>query len=62
MEAPTCRVCGKGEWRHVCGGLGLVVNKIDVVVNKRSGDRHRKDRKVYMREYMRKRRAEARLK
>ena len=52
-----CRVCGKSEWKHVCG---LVVNKVVVVVNKRGGDRHRKDRKAYMREYMRKRRVEAR--
>ena len=21
MKAPKCRLCGKEEWRHVCGGL-----------------------------------------
>lgn len=33
MKPPRCKVCGVEEWRHVCGGSG-VVNAPEAVVNR----------------------------
>ena len=54
-----CEICGERHHPRQAHRFA-VVNKVDeVVVNKRSLDRHRKEpRRAYMREYMRRRRAE----
>jgi hypothetical protein len=57
MKPPECRVCGKAEWRHGCGGVNTkvavvntTVNTKEVPVNTRNRDRHQAG---YMRNYMR---------
>lgn len=61
-----CAGCGKlhwpaQKWMHKNCVPVVANSRIDVVANKRSGDRHKKTvaRKVYQRELMRQRRAAA---
>ena len=90
MQAPKCRLCGKVEWQHVCGGLEYVQASIakalaaeapssgvqtksktkaqpkerpDSGVMEQAPEGPKFDRnkahKIYMRQYMRDRRAAA---
>lgn len=55
MDAPTCSICGKKEWRHICSGRPAPV----VTPAKYSRSSEKFDRTKYQRLLMRKRRAEA---
>jgi hypothetical protein len=57
MDAPTCTICGKQEWRHVCAGTPARRK-----LGERTPREAKFDRTKYQRELMRKRRAAAKAK
>lgn len=48
-QAPTCRTCGKSEFRHICSGLASArdrVREIEARPKPKAGDKKRKKGKT----------------